>query len=77
MRCLLSTLMGKNRYSIQDVHLKTGLARSTITQLYHDKAKRIDYETVEKLCLLFDCKITDIFELDDEIKRVDGVKNEV
>lgn len=53
MHCQLSTLMGQARYSIQDVHKKTGLARSTVTQLYHDKATRIDFETIEKLCALF------------------------
>lgn len=67
MHCRLSTLMGKERYSIQDVHVKTGLARSTVTQLYHDKAKRIDYDTVEKLCALFNCEISDLFIL--EIKK--------
>ena len=64
MHCKLSTLMGKNRFSIQDVHIKTGLARSTVTQLYHDRATRVDFETIEKLCMLFDCEINDLFELD-------------
>lgn len=64
MKCQLSTLMGKSRYSIQDVHLKTGLARSTVTQLYHDKATRIDFETVEKLCNLFGCEIGDLLVLE-------------
>lgn len=64
MKCQLSTLMGKSRYSIQDVHLKTGLARSTVTQLYHDKATRIDFETVEKLCTLFGCDIGDLLVLE-------------
>lgn len=64
MRCQLSTLMGQSRYSIQDVHNKTGLARSTVTQLYHDKATRIDFETIEKLCALFQCNITDLLELE-------------
>lgn len=72
MRCRLSTLMGKERYSIQDVHIKTGLARSTVTQLYHDKAKRIDYDTVEKLCTLFNCEISDLFILDEKNKEMDG-----
>lgn len=64
MRCHLSTLMGQSRYSIQDVHTKTGLARSTVTQLYHDKATRIDFETIEKLCYLFNCEINDLLELE-------------
>jgi len=33
----LSLLMGKYRYSIQDVHKRTGLARKTISALYNDK----------------------------------------
>lgn len=64
MKCNLSTLMGQSRYSIQDVHIKTGLARSTVTQLYHDKATRIDFDTIEKLCCLFDCEISDLFILE-------------
>ena len=71
MKCRLSTLMGQARYSIQDVHNKTGLARSTVAQLYHDKATRIDFETIEKLCTLFNCNIADLLELEnvDELKE--------
>ncbi|MCR1886980.1 helix-turn-helix domain-containing protein [Longibaculum muris] len=71
MRCRLSTLMGQSRYSIQDVHNKTGLSRSTVAQLYHDKATRIDFDTVEKLCTLFKCDITDLLELEG-IKTIKG-----
>ena len=66
MHCNLSTLMGKARYNIQDVHEKTGLSRTTIAQLYHDKASRVDYDTVQKLCQLFDCSVGDLFTLDSE-----------
>lgn len=59
--CKLSTLMGEKRYSIQEVHERTGLSRNTISNLYNDKATRIDYETVEKLCRLFNCRLDDLF----------------
>lgn len=59
----LSTLMGKHRYSIEDVHRLTGLSRSTISSLYNNKATRIDFATAEKLCTLFECNIGDIFSL--------------
>jgi putative transcriptional regulator len=58
--------MGKARLNIQDVHDKTGLSRTTIASLYHDKATRVDYETVVKLCRLFECGIADLFVLLDE-----------
>lgn len=63
VHCNLSTLMGKNRYTIQDVHMKTGLSRNTISNLYNDKATRIDYDTIEKLCHLFGCSLDELFEL--------------
>lgn len=74
MKCKLSTLMGQYRYSIQDVHNKTGLARSTVTQLYHDKATRIDFETIEKLCTLFQCEITELLKLESKKKKKDSEK---
>ena len=67
----LSMLMGKYRYNIQDVHVRTGLARRTISTLYNDKASRIDFSTVEKLCQLFGCGIEQLFILcDDETKQL-------
>ncbi len=62
IHCTLSTLMGKHRLSIQDVHEKTGLSRNTISNLYNDKACRIDYDTAAKLCELFDCEMSDLYE---------------
>ena len=63
VHCNLSTLMGMKRYSIQDVHSQTGLSRNTISNLYNDKASRIDYKTVEKLCNLFECTPNDLFDI--------------
>ena len=58
----LSVLIGENRYNIQDVYEKTGLSRGTISNLYHDKMQRIDYETLSKLCELFNCEVGNILE---------------
>ncbi|MCL2186835.1 MAG: helix-turn-helix transcriptional regulator [Treponema sp.] len=67
----LSLLMGKFRFNIQDVHEKTGLARRTISTLYNDKATRIDFSTIEKLCQLFGCGIEQLFVLcNDETQQV-------
>ena len=62
IRCNLSTLMGQNRYKIQDIHEKTGLSRTAISSLYHDKVQRYDQETLSKLCKLFKCSIGDLLE---------------
>lgn len=65
VRCNLSTLMGKYRYNIKEVHEKTGLARGTVSNLYNDKATRIDYDTIARLCALFECDINSLLELED------------
>ena len=62
IRSKLSVLMGEKRYNIQDVYEKTGLSRGTISNLYHDKMQRVDYETISKLCVLFECNVGDILE---------------
>ena len=69
MHSKLSILMGRERFSIQDVHKRTGLSRATISMLYHDKATRIDFETVEKLCSLFACSIDDLLVLSKDEKE--------
>ena len=58
----LSKLMGEKRYTIIEVSRKTGLTTSTISNLYNDKVKRFDFDTLEKLCKLFNCQPNDLFE---------------
>lgn len=66
VRSKLSSLMGDNRYNMQYIHEKTGLSRATISNLYHDRMERIDYETLSKLCKLFECAVGDILEYYEE-----------
>lgn len=72
LRSNLSTLMGSKRYSIQYVHAKTGLSRSTISSLYNDRATRIDFETITKLCDLFGCEVGTLLLLDKKNDLEDG-----
>lgn len=58
----LSKLMGEKRYTIIEVSRKTGLTTSTISNLYNDKVKRLDFDTLEKLCKLFNCQTNELFE---------------
>ena len=62
IRCHLSRLMGEHKINIADVARETGLNRNTITLLYKDTASRVELETIDKLCSLFNCKVGDLFE---------------
>lgn len=62
IKCHLSRLMGEQKYKVMDVARLTGLNRNTVTLLYKETASRIEMETIEKLCLLFDCDVSDLLE---------------
>ncbi|MDX3773907.1 helix-turn-helix transcriptional regulator [Chromatiaceae bacterium AAb-1] len=63
IKCHLARLMGEQKMRIADVARETGLSRNTITLLYRETAQKVDLEAIEKLCLLFDCQISDLLEL--------------
>lgn len=71
IRCNLSTLMGTKKMKVSDVAREVGVHRNTITLLYNEEAKRIDLDTLEKLCKLFECSVCDLFEI---IDKDDGTK---
>lgn len=58
----LSEIMGRKRLSQRDVVRGTGLAINTVAGLYNDKAKRVDFETVDKLCEFLDVSVGELFE---------------
>ena len=62
IRCYLSRLMGEKKMKVIDVARETGLHRNTITLLYKETATRVDFETMNKLCELFECQISDLLE---------------
>ena len=62
IRCHLARLMGEKKLKIVDVARKTGLHRNTVTLLYKETALRIELEAMDKLCELFDCEVSDLFE---------------
>lgn len=72
IRSNLSTLMGARRYSIKEVHEKTGLSRGTISGLYNNKATRVDYETIAKLCELFECEVGSLLVIDKD-QNIDNI----
>ncbi|EJU16117.1 helix-turn-helix domain-containing protein [Fusobacterium necrophorum] len=62
LKIKVSDLMGKHKLTIAKVSELTSLSRPTISSLYHEKISRIDFETVEKLCKLFNCNVQDLIE---------------
>lgn len=62
IKCHLSRIMGEKRITQKEVIEKTGLSSATVSNLYNEKVKRLDFDTLEKLCKLFNCKVQDLIE---------------
>lgn len=58
----VSKLMGERKMNIQKLSDLTGLSRTTISNLYHENITRLDFETLEKLLLAFECSVSDLIE---------------
>jgi putative transcriptional regulator len=63
IKCHLSTLLGARKLKIADVVRDTGVNRSTVNRLFHETNNRIDFETLEKICLYLDCTVGELLEV--------------
>ncbi len=62
IKCHLSKMMGEKKLKIADVARDLDVHRNTITLLYYESAKRIDFDVLEKICKYFNCSIGDLLE---------------
>ena len=58
----LSMLMGIKRMKMSDLSQITGLSYRTIFNLYHNKTKGIDFDTLNKICWALECNAAELFE---------------
>lgn len=63
VRCRLAVLMAEQDPPLTQKRLaeETGLSPNTVNLLYQNKLKRIDIDTISKLCTYFECEIGDLF----------------
>jgi len=57
----IQALIDQKGWSIQDVADKSGLNYKTVHSIVKNKYSRIGLETLEKLCLAFECGVDDLF----------------
>ena len=53
--------MGVKRRDKRDIIRMTGIDRHTLDNIYRDKTKGIEFETLNKLCYALDCTPNDLF----------------
>ena len=62
IRCHLSRLMGEKRVRIVDVARATGISRNMLAKLYYERAQRVDFSDLARLCQYFGCPLGDLLE---------------
>lgn len=59
----VSRVMGEQRMSIAQTARVAGLAYTTVLDIYHDRVRRLDVDTLDALCTALDVEsVSDLFE---------------
>ena len=62
IRIKLSELLGKKRMSRRELAQLIGVRPNTVGDMYNDNVKRLDITTLNKICTVLECDISDILE---------------
>lgn len=66
----LSELLGKRRMSRRELAQLVNTRPNTIGDMYNETVKRLDLVTLNKICMVLNCDISDILEFvrDEEVE---------
>ncbi len=59
----LRDLLWQKNVSGVELHKATGISQAKISEIIRGKRTNITLDTVEKICLFLDCKISDLIEI--------------
>ena len=60
IRIRLSTLLGERRWTQADLARATGIRPSTINELYHEIAARVNLEHLDLICEALGCSLDEL-----------------
>ena len=56
----LAVLLAERKLKVADLVRSTGINKSTLHKLYNDESVRIDFETIDKICIALDVGVGDL-----------------
>lgn len=62
IKCNLSRILGERRIKMIELARQAGVAENTVRYLYHEEAKGVTFEVMDKLCTALACQPGDLFE---------------
>jgi putative transcriptional regulator len=66
----LSTILGERLLKISDVYANTGIARTTLTNIYYQRSTSIRLSTLIKICDYLQVPLSELIEYVPASKRV-------
>lgn len=58
----LSEILGRKRIRMSELQKMTGLSQTAIINLYYNKTRSVNFETINKLCNALECNTQELFE---------------
>ena len=58
----LSRILGERRIKITELAENAGVAKNTVMALYHERAKGVTWDVLEKICTALKCQPGDLLE---------------
>ena len=75
IRILLSRKLGEIRLTQAELARVTGIRPTTINELYHELAERVNLEHLDLICEALDCELDEIIiRIPNTISKIDGTK---
>ena len=68
----LAVLLAESKLKVADLVRSTGINKSTLHKLYNDESVRIDFETIDKICIALDIEVGDLLIF----KKIDNNQND-
>lgn len=56
----LAVLLAERKLRVADLVKETGINKSTLYKLYNDESVRIDFETINRICLALDVGVGEL-----------------
>lgn len=56
----LAVLLAERKMRVADLVKETSINKSTLYKLYNDESVRIDFETIDKICLALNVEVGDL-----------------
>ena len=72
VRILLSTKLGELRWTQADLARATGIRPTTISEMYHEIAERVNLEHLDLICEALNCELHEIMV---RVPNTDGRKH--